>query len=94
MEKNENIQRVEEILENVFDAKQNEPFTLRTTLDGQTESKTATWAMGMYGPSITTHERPTERLPFGREHLEPKQANIDLPLAGLCTFKRRRRGNQ
>ena len=85
MEKNKNIQRVEEILENVFDAKQNEPFTLMTTVDGQTESKTATWAMGMYGPSITTHERPTEHRPFGLERPEPKQADIILPF-GYSVF--------
>ena len=79
MEKNENIQYVEDILEKVFDAKQNEPFTLRTTLDDETESKTATWAMGTYGPLITTHQRYNEPNPFEMGQHYPNQTRIDLP---------------
>ena len=85
MEKNQNIQRIEEILENVFDAKQNQPFTLRATLDDETESKTATWAMGLYGPLITTHERPTEHQHVRQEEPEPNQTKIDLPF-GYSVF--------
>ena len=85
MEKNQNIKEIEEILEKVFDAKQNQPFTLTITLDEETESKTATWAMGMYGPLITTHERPAELHPFGQEEPDPDPTKIDLPF-GYSVF--------
>ena len=85
MEKNQNIQEIEDILEKVFDAKQNQPFTLTITFADETESKTATWAMGMYGPLITTHERPTEPRPFGRKEPEPFLTKMDLPF-GYSVF--------
>ena len=79
MERNQNIQKVEKILERVFDAKQNQPFTLMITLDGETGSKTATWSMGKHGPLITTHERLADQQSFDPEQPDPSQAKIDLP---------------
>ena len=58
---------------------------MKITLDDETESKTATWAMGMYGPSITTHERPAEPQPFGQHEPEPDHVKIDLPF-GYSVF--------
>ena len=81
MEHNPTIQRIEETLErDIFDAKQNQPFSVSLMLRGENVNLTATWSMGDHGPLITTHERFATELSDFPVLDELTDTDIALPL--------------